>query len=253
MEISEYQNIFNQEESHFFYVGTHDLVLNLLKGYLFKNGKTDLQRMTILDAGCGTGLLLFKMKKLGLVRGVDISSQAVQLSKKRGLKEIYQSSIEKMPFKDQSFGAIVCIDVLYHQQVGDDLKALQQFYRLLKPGGILVIKVPAFDWLGGKHDRLVQTQRRYDRKQLSSKLTATGFQIKKITYSNMFLLPVVFLKRKLENYLPSALSEGSDIFYIPRLLNRILILVLILERMLLNFVNLPFGVSVIAVAEKPKV
>ena len=82
MEISEYQNIFNQEESHFFYVGTHDLVLNLLKGYLFKNGKTDLQRMTILDAGCGTGLLLFKMKKLGLVRGVDISSQAVQLSRK---------------------------------------------------------------------------------------------------------------------------------------------------------------------------
>lgn len=253
MEVSEYQNIFRQEKSHFFYVGTHDLVLNLLKHNLPKMEKQNLKdRLKILDAGCGMGLLLLKMKQFGDVMGIDINSQAVVLAKKRGLRQIYQASVEKIPFRDNSFDVVTCIDVLYHQQVKDDLGSLEELYRVLKPGGILIIRVPAFRWLGGKHDELVQTKRRYNGKELNNKLAAAGFQIRRISYSNMFLLPIVFLKRKVENILPYSSVSVSDIFELPPLLNKILILILKLETQLLTFANLPLGVSVMAVAEKPK-
>lgn len=240
MEISEYQNIYKLEDSHFFYVGTHDLVISLFKKY-GKKGK-------ILDAGCGTGLLLKKLTSFGEGIGIDISSEAVKFAKARGLRKIYQASIENIPFKSNTFDVIVCVDVIYHKKVKNDLKALKELYRLLKPQGILIIKVPAFGWLGGQHDQLVQTKRRYSKKELASTLSTVGFKIKKISYSNMLLLPIVFLKRRLGNFSPATIS--SDVFRLPPLLNSFLIFIQKLETKLLTYGDLPFGVSVIAVAGK---
>lgn len=253
MEISEYHNIFHQEKSHFFYLGTQDLVLNLLGIYFpAKRGNNSGKKITILDAGCGSGLLSLMMEKIGQVTGIDISKEAIALTKKRGLKKVYKSSIETIPFKDNSFDVIVCIDVLYHQKVESDIKALKEFRRLLKPGGIVIVRVPAFAWLGGKHDQLVQTKRRYNRSELDYKLAKAGLNLKKISYSNMFLLPVVFLKRKLENHLPSFFGP-SDVFRLPFFLNKFFTIMIKLENRLQNFTDLPLGVSVVAVAEKPKI
>lgn len=252
MEISEYKNIFDVEESHFFYVGTHNLIINLLKLYVLpKHKRYSKTQLKILDAGCGTGLLLQKLQSYGQVTGVDISCEAIKHAKKRGLKEVYHSSVERIPLKNNSFDVIVCIDVLYHRQVRSDIKALKEFYRLLKPGGVVIIKAPSFNWLSGKHDQLVQTARRYNKSKLNDKLVKANFKIKKISYSNMFLLPTVFLKRRLENYFSFYLSGPSDVFQLPFFLNKSLILILKLENCLIERLNLPIGVSVIAVAEKP--
>ena len=160
MDISEYKNIFENEESHFFYVGNHNMVLSLVKRYL-KPGK----EIRILDAGCGTGLLAKKLEKFGVVTGIDISPEAILYAKKRGIRAI-KASVTKLPFKDETFDLVVSIDVLYHQNVENDLNALGEFKRVLKPNGILIVKVPAYNWLRGSHDIVVHTKHRYTLEEL---------------------------------------------------------------------------------------
>mgnify|MGYP001566594883 CR=1 FL=1 len=138
MEIAEYRNIFEHEETHFYYVGTHNAVIELLKKYLFKKTGN-----IILDAGCGTGSLMKKLKSFGKIYGVDVSHEALKFAKSNGLKQVRKGSVTNIPFKENQFNAVVSIDVLYHKAVKSDLKALKEFIRVLKPGGVLIIKNPA--------------------------------------------------------------------------------------------------------------
>src|SRR3989344_4672699 len=130
MEKTEYKNIFDNEGTHFYYVGTHKAVITLLNSYL-KSKRNNL----ILDAGCGTGLLIKKLSTFGEVWGIDTSSEALKLAKKNNITKIKKASVEKIPFKDNYFDAIVSIDVLYHREVKSDIAALIEFKRVLKPGG----------------------------------------------------------------------------------------------------------------------
>lgn len=243
MDISEYKNIFQHENSHFFYVGTHKVILEILQKYLVKKNN-----INILDAGCGTGLLLKKLKLFGEVHGVDISAEALKFSKKRGIKKIYHSSITKLPFTDKKFDVVLSIDVLYHQKVTSDIKALKEFYRVLKPGGLLIIKVPAYEWLRGHHDIIVQTRHRYEKSELTSKLQSCGFDIQKISYFFTFILPFVLLKRLIDKLISKKVS--SEIQDIPSFLNKTLIWLTIFEMKIFLYINLPYGISILAVAKK---
>ena len=109
MQVSEYKNIFLNESTHFYYIGTHNTILYLVKIYLPKK-----KNPKILDAGCGTGLLMKKIGKIGRVWGVDISPEAIKFTKRRGIKNTIISSVEKLPFQDNVFDIVVSVDVLYH-------------------------------------------------------------------------------------------------------------------------------------------
>src|SRR3989344_4196549 len=106
MEKQEYLNIFQNESSHFFYVGLHDLVINFLDDITKKS--------RILDAGCGTGGLLSRLKSDGFLHaeGIDLFNEAVRLAMKKGVK-VRLASVEKLPYGKNLFDAVVCIDVLY--------------------------------------------------------------------------------------------------------------------------------------------
>ncbi|MDO8638525.1 MAG: class I SAM-dependent methyltransferase [Candidatus Daviesbacteria bacterium] len=236
----EYQNIFRNEESHFFYISTHNLVLNFIKKYSPK------KNLKILDAGCGTGLLVKKMAKFGSVYGVDMSSEAIKFCKKRDLRNIKKTSINKLPFKKNSFDIITCIDVLYHKQV-DDIKALKEINRVLKPNGVLILKNPAFEFLKGHHDLIVYTNKRYHYKQIVALLKQSGFNIERVTYAFIFLFPIVLIKRILEPFMK---NYSSDIDRVPTSLNKLLIILQNIEAKILDFINLPFGVSIYVVARK---
>lgn len=247
MHQSEYQNIYSSEEKHFYYVGMHKEILSIVEKYFPK--RISGKRAQILDAGCGTGLLAKKLEEYGDVQGIDISEEAVKFSKSRGV-EVINAPVEKIPFKKNFFDLIVSVDVLYHRDV-DEQKALEEFWRVLKPEGLLIFKLPAFTFLKGKHDIVVHAARRYSKSSLLFKLTEIGFQEIRSTYLASFLFLPAFIKRTVEKFfvLDKEVVE-SDVQMPLWIINKLLIFFFVMENFVLKFVNLPLGLSVLAVVKK---
>lgn len=246
MNKKEYKNIYVNEGSHFYYVATHNLVLSLVKKYLpITNNKSPI---TILDAGCGTGLLAKKLEQFGKVTGVDYSFEAIKNARKRKLN-VVKASIDKLPFPDNSFSIVTSVDVIYHEWVEDDQKALNEMYRVLRPGGILILKVPALKWLKLGHDKFVYTKRRYDKNELREKMEKAGFKIEKITYINIVLLKLALMKYIIESIHHSEEVE-SNVTKLPGLINQIATTILNIEYALAMKIDFPIGMGLIAVGRK---
>ena len=137
MEKEQYKIMYDIEESNWWYKGMRKILFSLLDTYLKKK-----KNLKILDAGCGTGINLNYLKKYGDVTGIDISDEAIKFSKKRGYK-IKKANIEKLPFKDNTFDLVISLEVIYHKQVKNDIKALKEIHRVLKKRGLAIIRVPA--------------------------------------------------------------------------------------------------------------
>ena len=261
VEEQEYHTIYELEESHWWYLGLHALVKDALArngGKTTSNAASPTHHNTkgsLLDAGCGAGKLLKDLStSYDPAIGVDISPTGVLLCKKRGLDKLITGSVSELPFKDESFEAAISLDVIYHMQVPDDRVALKELQRVLTPGGILLLNLPAFDFLSGSHDRQVHTKRRYTTKVLKRKLLSSGFEIEELTYRNAFLFPVIFLVRTIQK-LTGRAEHGtgkSDVTGLPKPVNRLLTYLLLLENRLLAKISLPFGSSVFCVARKPR-
>lgn len=243
MEIAEYKNIFENEESHFFYVANHKIIVHSIEEYCGDRGN-----LKILDAGCGTGLLATKLERFGDVWGIDINPEAVRFAKKRGVK-VEQASVEKIPFKNNFFDLVVSVDVIYHRGA-DDKKALGEFYRVLKPGGTLILRVPAHPVLSTSHDQFVHTRERYTKDMLTKRLMDAGFIVEKISGVNFLLAPVALIRHFWEKIVPPQGAE-SGVTKLPKPLNALLTFLLGLEAQILTWVDLPFGLGLVAVCRKP--
>lgn len=214
---------------------------SLLEKYLPKN-----KSLRILDAGCGPGAALIYLAKFGDVIGVDISEEALRFARKRGM--VKKGDISKLPFEDQTFDVVVCLDVLYHQWVNVK-RAISEMKRVLKPGGILLIREPAFDWFKSSEDIASQTKHRFTKEELRRELNGS-VDILKLTYINFLLFPLAFLKRIPEVIGMRKKRGASDIQEVSPLLNKILFSLFRMEKTLLSYTNFPFGTSVLCVARK---
>lgn len=244
MEKAEYQVMFAVEKKHFWYRGMGRISNTLLRRYLSHRTNN-----TILDAGCGTGGALLFLQKFGKPTGIDISPLALTYCRKRGLKNIKRSSIEKLPFSDKKFDLVTCFDVLCQQEVKNDTRALHEFYRVLKPGGILLLRVPAYNWLRSYHDISVHTKHRYTRFEINTLLKEAHFTLLKSSYINTLLFPLIFLKRILLHFSP---PKHSDVRPVPSFLNQLFFISLLIESSLIRYLDFPFGVSLIVVAKRPR-
>ena len=244
MELSEYRNIFENEDKHFFYSSTHKLISGLVKK--FTAGKN----LSILDAGCGTGGLALKLMKLGNVVGVDMSDEALKFARKRKIK-VVKASISRLPFAEGSFDVVTNIDVLGHEAVKNDVLAIAEMGRVLKNSGILIVRASAFGFLYSSHDRFVHNIRRYTRKELVDKMARAGLSLKFIGYvhSPIFLMSLV---RVLIGKICRS-KEHSTIGGVNPILNRVAVWILNKEAdLVLSGVRLPFGQALVGVFVKEK-
>ncbi len=202
----------------------------------------------ILDAGCGTGGLIRRLTEFEprwSWVGVDQSTLACELARGRCEAEIREASVTALPFAPAEFDAVVSADVLYH--VEDDATALREFARVLRPGGVAVLNVPAHRWLWSYHDVATHAERRYARSELRAKLVAADLDVVRLTHWNALLLPLVWARRKV---LPPP-AGGSDVQAYSLPVELLFEAAMALERGWLGLEgNFVFGSSLLAVAKK---
>ena len=152
----------------------------------------------ILDAGCGTGGLIKALQSYEPkwnINGLDYSPVACAFAQSKTSVPIKQGSIEEIPFHDKQFDAVVCADVI--SQIEDGSMALGEFARILKPGGILVLNVAAYQWAWSYHDDMVESRHRFRRSELVALLVKAGFKVTLSSYANMFIFPLILAQRKI--------------------------------------------------------
>lgn len=229
------------EDSHWWYVGMRAIVDSLLSTVLPD------RKLTVLDAGCGTGANLVHLGARGQVVGLDVATEALSFCRLRGSDNLTRGSIQTLPFRENSFDLVVSFDVLYHRAVTDDVVALREFRRVLRPGGAVLLRLPAFHWLRSAHDQVIHTRHRYTASEVRERLTEAGLAIDRLTYVNFLLFPAAVSSRLLARQSGEA---RSDLGPVSPLLNRALGMALRLESRLVRRFNLPWGLSVMALARK---
>ncbi len=246
MEPEQYQVMARRETRHWWYAGMRRVALAVLAQALSNRGG-----LNILDAGCGTGGTTVELQRFGHVVGIDLAWEALQPARARGLAGLSRASVETMPFGDASFDVATCFEVIYHLGVGNDDAALAELRRILKHDGLLLLRVPAHDWLRGEHDRLVHTRHRYSRSEVIQKLHGAGFIVERITWANSLLFVPAVAKRLLELRNGHAADSAGepDLWQPPEPLNTLLESTVAVEALAIpNGVPLPFGLSVLALA-----
>lgn len=202
----------------------------------------------ILDAGCGTGGLIRALQTQDAhwsVSGVDMSPIACDFARRRTDAAIQQASVESLPYADRQFDAVTHADVLY--MVENPERALGEFARVLRPGGILVINTAAYQWMWSYHDDLIGTRRRFRRHGLAELMRGHGFEIDLSSYAVLLAFPLIIARRKL--FVPA--DPSSDVKPYPSLIEATLGGLASLENSLLRRgIALPAGNSVFIVARR---
>ena len=243
MENREYDAMYLVEQSHFWYVGMRRITDSLLHLHLSNKKKK------ILDAGCGTGMNMVFLQKYGQVSGCDISTLALKLARNRGLKDIKIGSIDNLPYPEKTFDLVCCFDVLGQKEVKNPSRAVNEFYRVLKPGGMVFIRVAALNWLYGSHDIHVHTRHRYTVGELERLLENSGFKIIKSTYVNTILFPIVIIKRIYNRVFNNYIKE-SDVKPVGRIPNLMMLVPLYIESILIKYISFPIGSSSLVLARR---
>ena len=242
-----YAEYFEVEDRHWWFVGRREILLRTLDRHLPAppNGRP----RRVLDVGCGTGTMLRHLARYGVVEGVDADEEAVRFCRERGLEHVQRADVP-LPFEEGAFDLITMLDVLEH--VDDDTGMLADLHRVLRPGGVLLITVPAFRCLWGRQDEISHHKRRYRARELRRRAADAGFALRRLSYFNTLLFPGIAAIRLLRRARPAPAELQSDFELTrPGRLNDLLGRVFALEGPVVERTSLPFGVSILALAEKP--
>jgi SAM-dependent methyltransferase len=237
--------MYRVEDNHWWYRGMAVISRAVLQRWI--PSQTNLR---ILDAGCGTGAAMQTfLSEYGRVMGLDLSFLALDFCRLRKARSLTCASVGDLPFASQSFDLVTSFDVLYSRSVPDVMAALKESARVLVPGGYLLVRLPAYDWLRGRHDAAVHTARRFTVKGITGLLQCSGLTVRHRSYANTFLFPLALVKRLAEHIRP-AHATASDLAIRLGLLDRIFGMILSLEAPLVARTGLPFGLSMVTVAQK---
>ena len=232
------------EREHFWFRGFRRFIAPLLQQAAA--GRTDL---TVLDCGCGTGNNLTMLRRYGRPFGIDITFSGLDYARRHGERLVAHASAFSLPFSDGSFDLVTSFDVLYAFDDALAGRALAEMYRVLKPGGHLVLNVAALPALRGDHSVLGGEVQRYTKRGLRAHLERAGFHVERLTYTNTSILPLlagVRFAQRLRGHHESA----SEIAVPPAPINLALSGLLAVEAAALRVIDMPVGSSLLTLAQK---
>jgi len=247
MEKDEYTVMHDIEQSYWWFTGRQFLVKTVLERLRMNS----FERGKILDVGCGTGIILKLLEDFGQAFGTELSPEAIHFLKQRDLNLVVQSDANlSIPFKDNTFLAVTCLDVVEH--IDNDRSLIEEIFRVCKPGGHVIVTVPAFGFLWSTHDVALHHKRRYSKKQMLMKIRHLNWKVIKCSYYNTALFLPILTARKLQGFLLNHRPVQSDFsIKLPAWINKALSVLFLLELRGLKYLNFAFGVSLLLILQKP--
>lgn len=242
------------EDTHWWFVGRRAILESFLRTIvadlsesLGLGGADEIPSvpLRILDVGCGTGANIKMLSQFGEAEGVDVSDDALEFCRKKGLK-VEKGTAEELPFADESFDLTTALDVIEH--LDDDVAGLKEMYRVTRKGGRSLIFVPAFMWLWGVQDDISHHRIRYTKKQIVDRLKTAGYEIERATYANFTFFAPILGGRSIMK-LTGVKPESENNINISAL-NGLFGKIFSAESLWLKNLNFPFGVSIVVVAKK---
>ena len=234
------------EGSHWWFVGRRSILDSFLKGIVAKIRKPDAT-LKILDVGCGKGANIEMLSAYGESEGVDVSDDALEFCRKKGLK-VQKGLAETLPYDDDAFDLTTALDVVEH--LDDDIAGLKEMFRVTRGGGYSLIFVPAFMWLWGVQDDISNHRIRYTRSQIVERLRTAGYEVERATYANWTFFTPILAGRTIMKV--TGIKPESENNITISALNGVFGKLFGAERFWLKNFNFPFGVSIVIVAKKPE-
>ena len=247
MNPAEFANIARAERDFWWYRGMRAILFRMMDPHVA--GRT-LSR--VLEAGCGTGYLshILQNDRGWPVVAMDISAEGLGLARQRNVKGLLQADITRLPFADGAFDMVLSIDVLAHVPKPLEVDAVHEMARILRSGGLLVIRTSALDILRSRHSNFVHESQRFTRRRLVDLAAASGIRVIRCTYANAFLLPLALVKFRVWEPLRRA-PEGSGLESGPRWLDAALGAALAVEAAWIGSGRgFPLGQSLLLIGEK---
>jgi SAM-dependent methyltransferase len=235
------------EQTHFWWIGFRHFIEPLVG-----RATAGIPRPRILDCGCGTGANLELLGRHGQAFGFDISSTGAEYARAYGHLRVATASITHIPFGDGAFDLVTAFDVLYSLSEEQERQSIAEMFRVLKPGGSLIVNVAALSVLRGNHSVFGHELRRSTRRRLRRLLTNAGFTVERLTYTNASLFPLMLMVRTTQRLtgLASPEEAGTDIYMPPSAINAFLAMLVRGEALALRLMDMPIGSSLLAMARK---
>lgn len=235
-----YDDLYELEDTHWWHRAKRRLVYDFIRRF------TPRTQPRILDIGCGTGKNIEVWSRLGTTAGIDVEARAIAYCRKRGILRVQQARAENTGLPASSVDVVTLLDVLEHTH---DTIVLPEITRILSKQGILIVTVPAYPWLWSTWDTVLHHKRRYTKQTLRHAVSAAGLKTLYISHVFSFLpIPVILIRLVKSRY--SKDRYGSDFRLTSRAINRILYALCVLEQYVMKIVPLPFGTSIVCVAQK---
>jgi len=231
----------NLERSHWWFTGRRRLLKTLLSFLKIRRDST------VIDVGCGVGSNLTLLKSMGFkVIGIDSEIYSLSFAKKLSGVFLINGNLLRLPIKSNSIDLIVATDILEH--LNEDTIGIKEIHRTLAREGMVVLTVPAFEFLWGTQDVVGMHKRRYSKKEFLRKLEHEGFTILKSSYFNFILFTPILFARRMIRLLGLKIASENEINF--PLINFFLKAIFSLESFILRYFPFPLGVSIFCIAQK---